>query len=91
MTLQFANYTLTLPAGSFHPLWNSPNAPYAYEGTVNGTKVALGVVPLGNNAFAFTAAGAPFTFLGVTNPVPVTLIFGDDFGTASVGALVTTW
>ncbi len=91
MTLQIANYTLTLPAGSFHRLWNASNAPYGYEGTVNGATVALGLVPLGNNTFSFDAAGSPVTFPGIKNPVTVTLTFGTDTGTTSVKALITSY
>ncbi len=90
MTLQIANYTLTLPAGSFRPLWNGPNAPYAYTGKMNGSTLVLGLVPLGGNTFAFSATGGPVTFSGLTNPITVTLIFGDDYGGASVKALLTT-
>ncbi|MBV8864049.1 MAG: hypothetical protein JO210_01465 [Acidobacteriaceae bacterium] len=89
MTLQIANYTLSLPAGSFHPLWNAPNAPYTYEGTVNGATLLLGIVPLGKNEFQFDAAGLPVRFPGVKNPVTVSLSFGDNSGTTTVNALIT--
>jgi len=91
MTLQIAKYTLTLLAGSFHQLWNAPNAPYGYEGTVNGATVVLGLIPLGKNTFAFDAAGSPVTFPGIKNPVTVTLTFGTDTGTANVQALITSY
>jgi hypothetical protein len=89
MTLHIANYTLTLAAGSFHKLWNAPNAPYAYEGTVNGANLVLGVVPLGRNEFQFDAAGSPVTFAGVNDPVTISLTFGNDSGTTTVNALIT--
>ncbi len=91
MTLQIANYMLTLPAGSFHQLWNATNAPYGYEGTVKGATVVLGLIPLGNNTFSFDAAGSPVTFPGIKNPVNVTLTFGTDTGTATVNALITNF
>ncbi len=91
LTLQIANYTLTLPAGSFHRLWKAADAPYGYEGTVNGATVGLVLVPLGNNTFSFDAAGSPVTFPGIKNPVPVTLTFGTDTGTTSVKALITSY
>jgi hypothetical protein len=84
MTLQIDNYTLTLPAGSFHQLRNAANAPHAYEGTVNGTTVVFGLIPLGNNNFSFAAAGSPVAFTGIKNPVSVTLSFGFNTGTSSV-------
>jgi hypothetical protein len=91
MTLQIANYTLTLPAGSLHKLWNASNAPYGYEGTVNGVNLVLGIVPLRNNEFQFDAAGSPVTFAGVKNPVTISLTFGNDSGTTSVNALITQY
>ena len=68
MTLQIANYTLTLPAASFHQLWKAANAPYGYEGMVNGVTVVIGLIPLGNNTYSFDAAGSPVTFPGIKNP-----------------------
>ena len=90
MTLQIASYTLTLPAGSFQPLWNGTNAPYAYEGTVNGGKLVLDLLPLGNNQWQFAAAGAPVAFPGLRNPVSVSLTFGHDTGTTTTTALLLT-
>jgi YVTN family beta-propeller protein len=89
MTLQIANYTLNLPSGSFQPLWNAADAPYVYEGTVNGANLLLAIVPLGANKFAFEAAGSPVAFPGVTNPVAISLFFGNNSGTTSVKALIS--
>ncbi len=91
MTLKIANYTLTLPAGSFHKLGNTSNAPYAYEGTVNSANLVLGIVPLGRNTFSFDAAGAPVAFTGIKNPVTITLTFGSDSGTKPVNAAITMY
>ena len=89
-TLQIANYTLTLPAGSFHPLFSGSNT-YVYQGTVNGANVVLTLIPLGYNSFLLTASGAPVTFSGIRNPVPITLTFGNDSGSTSVNALITPY
>lgn len=86
MTLQIANYTLILPAGSFHQLSNAPDAPYTYSGNVNGADLLLHLIPRGNDTFAFDATGAPVAFSDITNPVTITLAFGNDFGTARVTA-----
>jgi hypothetical protein len=87
LTLQIANYTLTLPPGSLNPLWKAPNAPLAYEGTVNGVKLVIGLISLGNGNWSFDAAGAPVT-ITATNPVPVTLTIGQNTGTTSVRAII---
>lgn len=89
--VQIANYTLTLPTAAFHQPWKAANAPYGYDGTVNGTTVRLVLTPLGNNTFAFDAAGSPVTFPGIKHPATVTLTFGTDTGTTSVKALITSF
>jgi hypothetical protein len=80
VTLQIANYSVEIPAGSFHPLWNSPSAPYIYEGTINGTKLVVGVIPLGGNNYEFSAVGSPVSWVNVTNSVTVSLTVGNDGG-----------
>jgi len=87
LTLQIANYTLTLPPGSLRPLWNAPNAPLGYDGTINGTHLVIGLIPLANNTWSFDAAGTPAT-ISATNPVPVTLTIGQNTGATSVQAII---
>jgi hypothetical protein len=88
VTLQIANYTVEIPAGSFHQLWNSPSAPYIYEGTINGTKLVVGVIPLGRKNYEFNAVGSPVAWANVTNPVTVSLTVGNDGGSAPVRAFI---
>ncbi len=90
VTLQIANYGVTIPAGSFHQLWKSPQAPYVYQGTINGTKLLVGLISLGGNNYQFDAAGSPVTWTGVKNPVTVSLTIGDDTGTMPVTAVIST-
>jgi hypothetical protein len=80
VTLQIANYTVDIPAGSFPQLWNSPSTPYIYDGTINGTKLVVGVIPLGGKSYEFNAAGSPVAWTNVTNPVTVSLTAGNDGG-----------
>ncbi len=87
LTLQIANYTLTLPPGSLHPLWNAPNAPLAYDGTVNGVNLVIGLISLGGDNWIFDAAGAPVT-INATNPVPVTLTIGQNTGSTTVQEII---
>jgi hypothetical protein len=87
LTLQIANYTLTLPAGSLRPLWNAPNAPLSYTGTINGAHLVIGLISLGDNSWSFDAAGTPVT-ISATDPVPVTLTIGQNTGTTSVQAMI---
>ena len=90
VTLQIANYTVTIPAGSFHKLWNGSQAPYGYEGTINGTKLVVGIIPLGGNKYQFDAAGSPVVWNGVKNPVTVSLTIGNDTGSTQVKAVIST-
>ncbi len=87
LILQIANYTLTLPPGSLRPLWNGPNAPLAYTGTINGAHLIIGLISLGNNTWSFDAAGTPIS-TGATNPVAVTLTIGQNTGNTSVNAII---
>jgi hypothetical protein len=88
LTLQIASYTVTLPAGSLHRLWDAPDAPYGYEGTINGTHLALGLFPLGDNRYEFDAAGFPVAWINVQNPVKVSLTIGQDAGSTTVNAFI---
>ena len=90
VTLQIANYTVTIPAGSFHKLWNSSQAPYGYEGTINGTKLVVGIIPLGGKNYQFDAAGSPVVWNGVKNPVTVSLTIGNDTGSKPVNAVISS-
>ncbi len=91
VTLQIANYTVTIPAGSFHQLWKDPKAPYAYDGTINGTNLLVLILPLGGNKYQFDAGGSPVAFLaGAKNPVTVSLTVGNDTGSTSVQAIIST-
>lgn len=91
MTLQIANYTVTIPAGSFYQLWKAPQAPYVYRGTINGTNLLVVVLPLGGNKYQFEAGGSPAASLaGTKNPVTVSLSVGTDTGSTSVQALIST-
>jgi hypothetical protein len=90
VTLHIASYTVTLPAGCFHQLWKDPKAPYAYNGTINGTDLLLVILPLGGNKYQFDAGGSPVTSLaGTKNPVTVSLTVGNDSGSTRVTALIS--
>jgi hypothetical protein len=90
VTLQIANYSVTIPVGSFQQLWNGSQAPYVYEGTISGTKLVVGLIPLGNNNYQFDAAGSPVAFAGIRNPVHVSLTIGDDAGSTAVTAVISS-
>ena len=86
VTLQIAAYSVTIPAGSLKPLGTGANAPYLFEGPINGTNTSLVITPLGASRYGF-AVGAQADFAGDANPVQVTLTVGGGSGTATVNAV----
>jgi hypothetical protein len=88
VTLQIANYTVDIPPGSFHQLWNSPSAPDIFEGNINGTRLVVAVIPLGGKNYEFNAVGSPVALANVKNPIPVSLNVGNDGGSTTVSAFI---
>jgi hypothetical protein len=81
--LQVGTFTVTIPPGSFK---GNGFGSFTFFGQIHG--VALGVViePTGTKRYALEAAALDANLKGTKNPVPVTLIIGDDSGTTSVTA-----
>lgn len=83
-------YNVTIPAGSFHQLAEGEKqGSYVFAGMINGTWLAVQIVPLGGNSYQFKAAGAPVDFssfvgpLSAANPVNVTLTIDKNTGTTA--------
>lgn len=85
--LQIASYSITIPAGSLKPVGKGSNVPYIYEGTINGVTTGVLLTPLGGNRYGVEAAGSPVNLASATNPVTVTVMIGDNTGTATVNAI----
>jgi hypothetical protein len=85
VTFKIGNFSTTIPAGSFRKL---SKLVYAYVGTINKVKLEATITSLGNNRYAFQAAGIGVDFSAITNPVKVDLSIGDDRGTTSVIAII---
>jgi uncharacterized repeat protein (TIGR03803 family) len=83
VTLAIANYTVTIPAGSFKTIGNA----YLYQGTINGVTISAGLTPLGKNAYAFAVIGSPENLSSATNPVMVNLTIGANAGSSQVNAV----
>lgn len=91
--LQIGPYNVTIPAGSFHQLTRGEKqGSYVFEGMINGTMLAVQIVPLGGNSYQLKAAGAPVDFgslaapVNTADPVNVTLTIDKNTGTTSVQA-----
>jgi uncharacterized repeat protein (TIGR03803 family) len=83
VTLEIANYTLIIPAGSFQTIGSA----YVYGGTINGATILAGLTPLGGNKYAFAAIGSPVNLSAATNPVTVNLTIGTNTGSSQVNAI----
>jgi hypothetical protein len=87
ITLQVASYNVTIPAGSLKHLGSWTNAPYAYEGIINGATTGVIVTPLGGNRYGFAAGGYPVDVSEAANPVTVKLTIGNNSGTTTANAI----
>lgn len=85
VTLAVANFTATIPAGSFR---KGQLGVYAFAGKINNVWIEALIAPLGGNRFGFQAAAYGASLSGTTNPVTVGLTIGNDGGTASANAVI---
>jgi hypothetical protein len=83
--LRIANFTTTIPAGSFR---RGPDGIYAFAGRINNVLIEVLIKSLGSNRFWFQAAAYGAGLRGTQNPVTVGLAIGDDSGTTSVNAAI---
>jgi 6-phosphogluconolactonase (cycloisomerase 2 family) len=83
VTLQIGTFSVTIPPGSFKQI---PYGRFAFEGVINGVRLEVQILPLGNNIFTFKAEGKGVNLTGLTNPVTVVLTIGDDTGSTAVAA-----
>jgi hypothetical protein len=87
--LSVGTFATTLPAGSFKSKPAKPDkkgkpgkpAEFVFAGVVDGAQLEIKISVLANNQFEFKAEGKGIDLTGVTNPVVVNLIIGDDSGT----------
>ncbi len=88
VTIQVGSFSATIPAGSFKLKPAKPNKPafFKFEGIINGVAMEAKITPLGADSFEFKAEGNGVNLTGTANPVTVTLIIGNDQGSATVAA-----
>jgi len=86
VTLQIAGYVVTIPAGSLKQIGKGAGAIYTFAGTINGVTTGVVITPLGGNRYEFAAAGSPENLTAAANPVAVTIMIGNNSGTATVQA-----
>lgn len=83
VALALANLTTTIPAGAFR---RGRLGAYTYFGTIDNISLQALIVPLSGNRFRFQVAGYGVELSGITNPVTVELMIGNDRGTTSATA-----
>jgi hypothetical protein len=83
MTLTVGTYTVTIPAGSFQAL---KNGAYTYQGTINGGALQVRISQTGPGSYLVQVDASGVNLSTLTNPVAVTLILGQNSGTAKVTA-----
>jgi hypothetical protein len=85
VTFRIANFTTTIPAGSFR---KGRTGVYAFTGRINNVWIEALIAPLGNHRFGFQAAAYGADLGGATNPVTGGLAIGNDSGETSVNAII---
>jgi hypothetical protein len=83
VTLQIGTFSVMIPAGSFNQGFFEG---FKFEGAINGVRLGVQIVPLGNNLFTFKAVGSGVDLTRLTNPVTVVLTIGIDSGTTTAVA-----
>ena len=86
VTLKIADFTMMIPAGSFHKDHYLPL--FAFAGQIGNVWVEALITPLGRNRFGFQALAYGAQFRDTTNPVTVGLTIGDDGGTTTANASI---
>lgn len=87
VTLKIADFTMTIPAGSFQkngywPLFAS------FAGQIDNVWIEALITPLGRNCFKFQALAYGAQLRDTKNPVTVELTIGDDGGTTTANASI---
>ncbi|HUZ92181.1 MAG TPA: YncE family protein [Methylocella sp.] len=83
VTLRLGSFTTIIPAGSF---MGKNFGPFAFHGMIGGVDLHVEIEPTGAKRYDLMAEARDANLTGTTNPVPVTLVIGDDSGTVSVKA-----
>lgn len=81
VTLGVGTGRWVIPAGSFR---RTRSGSFVFQGMIGSARLNLLIRRLRDGRFVFGAAAADAALDGTTNPVPITLIIGDDGATTDV-------
>ena len=87
VTISIADYSVTIPAGSFNLHQSGTNAGiYVFQGVIGSATLKVQIAALGQNQFQITAFGKQVDLTGVINPVSVQVSIGSNSASTSVTA-----
>ncbi len=86
LTLKVGPYSTTIPAGSF----KEKKRGFKFKGVIDGVRVAARIQPRARGGFKFEAEGRCADLTGTVNPVTVELTIGEDVGSATVKADISS-
>lgn len=86
VVLELGGITITIPAGSFT---SDQRGRFRFDGTINSIDIRARINPLGGNTYDVRIDGDGANLTGITNPVTVKLVIGNDAGEASVVTILT--
>jgi hypothetical protein len=82
--IQLGPYATAIPAGLFRT--DRKKTRFEFHGVIDGVELTVRIRALGGRKFAFSVVGERANLSGITNPVTLNLVIGDDGGTAEVKA-----
>jgi len=80
-----ATFSIKIPPGSFK---KDGSGHFTFQGTIDKARMLASIRPLRDSTFEFEIEGDGVNLKGVANPVTVSLMIGDDGGSASVRAKI---
>ncbi len=83
VTVQVGTFTVTIPPRSFTKLGRGS---FVFAGIIGGVRLHARIRPAGSLRYAVEVRGEGADLAGSKNPIQVSLVFGNDSGTASVDA-----
>src|SRR5437867_427113 len=86
LTLKVGPYSTTIPAGSF----KQKKGRFKFRGVIDGVRLTAKIQPRARGGFKFEAEGKCAELTGTVNPVTVELTIGEDVGSATVKADISS-
>jgi hypothetical protein len=82
--IQLGPYATLIPSGLFRT--DREKTRFEFAGVIDGAKLKVKIRALSSRRFVFSVDAERVNLTGITNPVPLTLVIGDDGGSTDVRA-----